>query len=277
MLGHQLHASLGRTHEVRATLRLDNASYGSAGLFTAATTYSGVDVHDTNRLLDIVGEFKPQAIVNAVGIIKQRAEGHESIPSLEINSLLPHRLALIARTAGARLVHFSTDCVFSGRRGGYSEADVPDAEDVYGRTKLLGEVTEPHCITLRTSLIGHELQRSASLVEWFLSQRGRVRGFRRAIFSGFTTIEAARIVQMLLERYPTAHGVWHASSEPIDKYSLLTLVKRQYGLDTEIDPDDEFQCDRSLDSTRFRKQFDYQPPSWESMIAEMHEQWSTKQ
>jgi dTDP-4-dehydrorhamnose reductase len=277
MLGHQLLATLGRTHDVKATLRQDIGTYAGAKLFDTSNSYAGVDVHDIDRLLAIVGEFRPEAIVNAIGIVKQRSEAHESIPSLEINSLLPHRLALVARSAGARLVHFSTDCVFSGRKGGYTEADMPDPEDLYGRSKLLGEVSEPHCITLRMSLIGHELQRSGSLVEWFLAQRGRVRGFRKAVFSGFTTIETARIVERLLERHAAASGLWHVSSEPIDKYTLLQLIKKYYEVDTEIDPHEDLQCDRSLDSSRFRTQFDYQPPSWETMIAEMHQQWSSKQ
>lgn len=269
MLGHRLLSHLQVRHSVKVTLRRDRRAYEGVGLFDASNTYDGVDVSSTDRMLEIVSDFRPEAIVNAVGLVKQRPIAHESIPSLEVNALLPHRLALVAASAGARFLHFSTDCVFSGRGGNYSEADMPDPEDLYGRTKLLGEVAQAHCLTLRSSLIGQELDRKSSLVEWFLAQKGPVLGYRRTVFSGFTTIEIARIVEMLLTKHPDAHGVWHVSSEPIDKFSLLGLVKKHYRLGTEIVPDDEVRCNRSLDSSRFRERFDYSPPSWDAMIAEM--------
>lgn len=276
MLGHQLFCELRRRHEVRVTLRQDRNTSRAYSIFSPSETYERVDMHSTDRLLDVVADFRPVVIINAVGIIKQRPMGAQSIPSLEINALLPHRLALLARSLNARLLHFSTDCVFSGRRGGYSEDDIPDPSDLYGRSKLLGELDGTGCLTLRTSVIGHELERRTSLVEWLLSQSGPVHGFRQAVFSGFTTIEMARIVETLIVKFPDAHGIWHVSSEPIDKFSLLNLIKKHYGLTTEIIPDDEFRCDRSLDSTRFREHFGYQPPSWDSMIAEMSEKRSLR-
>lgn len=272
MLGHQLFSVLKLRHDVKVTLRQGVAQYKTHGLFSASNAYEGVEMQCVDQLLNVVADFRPDVIINAIGIVKQLSVAKESIPSLEINALLPHRLALIARTVGARFVHFSTDCVFSGRKGNYSEADTPDPEDLYGRSKLLGEVGDAHCLTLRISLIGHELDRKTSLVEWFLSQKSPVQGFRKAIFSGFTTIEMARIVEMLILKHPDAHGIWHVSSEPIDKCSLLTLVKKHYGVSTEIVPNDEFRCDRSLNSARFRERFDYRPPTWESMIAEMSKQ-----
>lgn len=269
MLGHRLLAHLQARHVVKVTLRRERSVYESAGLFDAKNTYERVDANCTDRLLEVVGDFRPDAIVNAVGLVKQRPIAQEAIPSIEVNALLPHRLALVAASAGARFVHFSTDCIFSGTRGAYSEADAPDPEDLYGRTKLLGEVAHPHCVTLRTSLIGQELDRKTSLVEWFLAQKATVRGYRKTIFSGFTTIEMARIVEMILTKHPHVHGVFHVSSDAIDKYSLLRLVKKHYGLETALVPDDEVRCDRSLDSSKFRQQFDYSPPSWDAMVAEM--------
>lgn len=272
MLGHRLLLHLRKNHCVKVSLRQDLGAYQRYGLFDSSNSYGSVDVQSLDRILELVADFRPDAIVNAVGVVKQRSVAKESIPSIEINSLLPHRLALVARNSGARLIHFSTDCVFSGKRGHYSEDDRPDPEDLYGYTKLLGEVAGQRCVTLRTSLIGHELARKQSLVEWFLAQKNRVCGFRNAIFSGFTTTEMARIIEMLLVKHPEANGIWHVSSEPIDKFTLLNLVKKHYGLDTEIVAADEFRCDRSLDSRRFRECFDYQPPSWEAMIAEMSAQ-----
>lgn len=277
MLGHQLLKSLSPHHDVSVTLRRELAAYRAYGLFDSSNSHDNVDVLDRDRLLDLISEVRPDWVMNAVGIVKQRPQANEVIPSLKVNSLLPHELSLIVRCAGARLVHFSTDCVFSGRKGAYAESDQPDPVDLYGRSKLLGEVDAAHCLTLRTSIIGHELSRRKSLIEWFLAQRGRVFGFRKAIYSGFTTIELARVLDRIITDYPDASGVWHLASAPIDKFSLLEIVKKQYGLDTEIVPDDAFVCDRSLDGSRFEAAFDYQPPSWERMISEMREQHRSNQ
>jgi dTDP-4-dehydrorhamnose reductase len=167
------------------------------------------------------------------------------------------------------MVHISTDCVFSGRTGRYREADVSDAEDLYGRTKYLGEVDESHCVTLRTSIIGKELSRKQGLLEWFLSQTGSVQGFRNALFSGFTTLELSRIIEKILTEHPEKGGLYHVSSDPISKFDLLTLIKREMGLRIEIIPAEEPRLDRSLDSTKFRKEFNYTPPAWEEMIEEL--------
>ncbi|MEX2281184.1 MAG: SDR family oxidoreductase [Gemmatimonadota bacterium] len=269
MLGHQLFMHLRSVYDVKVTLREDIGHYARHGLFDSSNAYGRIDVTASATLDRVLMDFQPHAIINCIGIVKQLPIAKESIPSIEINALLPHKLAQMARKTDARLVHFSTDCVFSGRKGGYTETDTPDAEDLYGRTKLLGEVRGEGCLTLRTSLIGHELGRNTSLVEWFLSQKGHARGFRNAIFNGFTTIEMARIVEMLLTKYPAAQGVWHVSSDPIDKYTLLNLIRKHYRLDIQVEPDDVFKCKRSLDSTPFRKRFEYRPPSWENMIEEM--------
>ena len=270
MLGHQIFCHFTGRHDVSVTLRLGREAYERYRLFENRTAYYGIDARQTDGLLQVMADFRPEAVVNAVGIVKQRSEANEVIPSLEINSLLPHRLALVCRTVGARLVHLSTDCVFSGRKGNYRESDQPDAEDLYGRTKLLGEVSEPHCITLRTSMIGPELSRKTGLLEWFLAQRGRtVKGFTKAIFSGFPTSELAHIVERTLTDAPKAHGVYHVAAAPISKYDLLTLIRDRLRLPVTIEQDSTFECDRSLDASRFHRDTGYSPPTWEAMIDDM--------
>lgn len=269
MLGHRLIRHLRGRHEVRATLRQDAPAYAAYGLFGEQDAYFGVDVRSDGALTGVMADFRPDAVVNAVGIVKQRPSAKESIPSLEINALLPHRLAVLCRAAGARLVHLSTDCVFSGRGGMYREDHPSDAEDLYGKSKYLGEVHEPHCLTLRTSIIGLELSRRKSLVEWFLAQRGTIRGFRRAIYSGFTTAEMSRIIERLLTEHPDAGGVYHVASEPVNKYDLLVMLRDRLGRELEIVPDDDFRCDRSLDGSRFDAEFAYTPPSWAEMLDEL--------
>ncbi len=269
MLGHQLVESLEDRHAVHGTLRLDECAYLRIAEFLPRMVHYGVDARDYRTVSDVLHSVRPDAVINALGIVKQREEAKQAVVSLEVNSLFPHRLAHTCAEIGARLVHLSTDCVFSGRQGLYREADLPDAEDLYGRSKLLGEVVEEGCITLRTSIIGLELARRLSLVEWFLAQRGRISGFRKAVFSGFTTMEMARIIEDVLVFHAGRHGLYHVGSAPIDKYSLLCMLRDRIGRPLEIEPDNEFVCDRSLDSFRFQTDFGYTPPSWPAMLDEL--------
>ncbi len=268
MLGHQLLGCLQPCHEVKVTLRQHLGYYSAHRMFHEGNSFGSVDVRSFERVQHIVREFGPDVVINAIGIVKQRASAKEIIPSLEINALLPHLLAQLCLAVDARLIHFSTDCVFSGRKGSYVESDPSDAEDIYGRTKYLGEVHEENCLTLRTSIIGRELSNHGSLLDWFLEQTGEIKGFRGAIYTGFTTLEMSRIVQRLITDYPKASGVYHVSSEPISKYELLLLIREAFGHRVNIVPDDEFHCDRSLDSSRFREEFSYFPPTWSEMMRE---------
>ncbi len=272
MLGHRLVADLKNDFEVWATLRGSLGAYERYGVFDPARTLSGVDVLNVDAVTEAMARVRPDAVINCVGIIKQLASAKDPLLSVSINSLLPHRLHRLCQAGGARLIHFSTDCVFSGRTGNYTEDDPSDALDLYGRSKFLGETAGDGALTIRSSIIGHELQSATGLVEWFLSQRGgRIQGYRQAIYSGFTTIEMARIVRMVLTAQPQLSGTVQVSSDRINKYDLLMLVRRAFGVEVEIVPDDTVRIDRSLDSTRFRGLTGYMPPSWPQMIEEMAE------
>ena len=231
-----------------------------------------IDVENTDALLALVAQVMPDVVVNCIGLVKQLSQANDPLQALPINALLPHRLARICAVAGARLIHFSTDCVFSGRQGGYVEADLPDATDLYGRSKLLGEVAEPHTITLRTSIIGHELDGGArSLVNWFLAQEHRTKGFSKAIFSGLPTVEIARVLRDFIFPHPELHGLYHLSAEPINKYELLTLVAQAYDKSILIEASDELVIDRSLNSDRLREATGFQPAVWPALVAAMHD------
>ena len=231
----------------------------------------GIDVDNPDSLALLFAKVKPQVVINCIGLIKQLAEADDPLSAIPINALLPHRLARLCDVAGARLVHMSTDCVFAGTKGMYTEADMSDAKDLYGRSKYLGEVDYPHAITLRTSIIGHELSGAHSLVGWFLAQQGSVKGFRRAIFSGLPTVELARVIRDHVLPHPELHGLYHVSAEPINKFDLLTLVAQAYGKTTAITPDDKLAMDRSLDSSRFREATGYQPEPWPELVRRMRE------
>lgn len=231
----------------------------------------GVDVENHDSLVRTIAVVRPDVVVNCVGLVKQLASANDPLQAVPINTLLPHRLAALCQVAGARLVHFGTDCVFSGAKGNYLENDFPDADDLYGRSKLLGEVDYPHAITLRTSIVGHELSGHRSLVNWFLAQQGSVKGFTRAIFSGLPTVELARAVRDFVLPRPQLNGLYHVATMPINKFDLLKLVAQIYGKDIEIIPSDELVMDRSLNADRFKEATGYVPPEWLALVQRMYE------
>lgn len=231
---------------------------------------TGVDVENIDSLIGLFGEVKPDIVVNCIGLVKQLSEADDPLFAIPINSLLPHRLAKLCSVVGARLVHLSTDCVYSGRKGMYLETDQSDANDLYGRSKYLGEVDYPNAITLRTSIIGHELNGARSLVDWFLAQTGTVSGYKKAIFSGLPTVEIARVIRDFILPNPSLYGVYHVSADPINKYELLRLVSKTYNKQIEILPDENLVIDRSLDSSKFRAETGFTPQQWPQLVELMN-------
>ena len=273
MLGHQLLKSFQSNYHVTTTLRNSINSYKSFELFNHENSIFDIDVRNFKDINEVFVNVKPEVVINCVGIVKQRSESKDAIESIKINSLLPHQLELLCGQYNARLIQISTDCVFSGKKGDYLEEDIPDAEDIYGRTKLLGEVFSENAITLRTSIIGLELSRKQGLVEWFLAQRGTIKGYSKAIFTGFTTIELASIIDTIIIKHPGLTGLWHVSSNPINKYQLLNdLAVKLDRNDIEILEDKEFICDRSLNGSRFNSSTGYSPRSWDSMLDKLAKQ-----
>jgi dTDP-4-dehydrorhamnose reductase len=231
----------------------------------------GVDALNADQLAVCLDRIRPDAVINCVGLVKQLEVSNNVLDAVPLNTLLPHRLARLCSLVEARLIHMSTDCVFSGSRGLYTEADTPDAEDVYGRSKLLGEPTHENTFTLRTSIIGHELSGARSLINWFLSQSGSVRGYTQAIFSGLPTVEIARIIRDYVLPRPELSGLYHVSADPISKFALLRLVADVYKREIAIEPDDSVRINRSLDSSRFRAATGFLPEPWPEMIRRMHD------
>lgn len=267
MLGHKLIQSWNERFEVWTTLKGKFTDYEKYGVFDKRRTFDLIDAEKIETVEKALLEIRPEVIFNAVGIIKQLPTSKNVIKTLAINSIFPHRLAETAEKINARLINISTDCVFDGEKGFYKEEDISNATDVYGKSKNLGEVMGENCLTLRTSIIGRELQTSHSLVEWFLSNRGKsVKGFLNAIYSGFPTIILADIIADLIENHRNLSGLYHVSAEPINKFELLELINEAYQTDIEIEPFADFKIDRSLDSTKFRNETGFNPLSWREMI-----------
>ncbi|WP_158904651.1 SDR family oxidoreductase [Burkholderia sp. L27(2015)] len=232
---------------------------------------AGVDVENSDSLIRLIGMVQPAVVINCVGLIKQLDVANDPLAAITINALLPHKLAHLCKAAGARLIHISTDCVFSGTKGGYLESDPSDAEDLYGKSKFLGEVAYENSITLRTSIIGHELGEGAhALLDWFLSQQGAIHGYSRAIFSGLPTVELARIIAEFVIPRPQLSGLYHVAAAPIDKYALLHQIAAVYGKKIDIQPVTTPAIDRSLDATRFNEATGYEAPPWPELIERMY-------
>lgn len=261
--------SEGLEHEVYGTVR----SEASKSFFKPAEGLhfvSMADAENIDALVDVMAKVRPEAVINCIGLVKQLATADDPLVALPINAILPHRIARLCELIHARFIHISTDCVFSGSKGLYTEQDQPDAQDLYGRSKLLGEVDYPHAVTLRTSIIGHELRTRHGLVEWFLAQTGSVDGFTRAIFSGLPTCELARVVKDIVLSRPDLSGIYHVAAKPIAKYDLLTLINRQYQKGLVIRASERLIIDRSLSAARFHSETGYKAPSWDDLVAAMH-------
>jgi dTDP-4-dehydrorhamnose reductase len=270
MLGHTLWNSLSQSFpDTYTTIRSGVGDYGGDRLFDSDHVVDHIDVMDLRMLEGALRVIRPDVILNCIGITKRREDPQNPIPSIVLNAMFPHRLAMLAADVNAKLIHFSTDCVFDGRRGRYSDDAPANATDLYGRTKALGEVTGNNVLTLRSSFIGKEIREGTELLEWFLSQKNAVRGFKNAIYTGLTTLELCRVIEHLLLNYPDASGLYNVSSERINKFDLLRLIGEKMHRNVEIIPDESFHCDRSLDSERFRRDFGYTPPTWTKMAEEL--------
>ena len=270
MLGHRLWRELDRHMDAFATVRGPADDYASLGWFDPQRLIGGVDVLSDADLDRAMSTAKPDVVINAVGIVKQRPDSDNATGTIAVNALLPHRLADRCSAAGIRFIQISTDCVFAGTKGAYTEHDVPDARDLYGRSKLLGEVDRDGCLTVRTSMVGREIRTSRGLFEWFISHRGEIlAGFTHARFSGLTTPELSRVIAEIIQRHPDLRGVWHIAGDPINKFDLLTIVNDAFGLGSVLRADESFVCDRTLDASRFMNATGYRPPSWAAMVAEL--------
>ena len=270
MLGHKLIQVWNNKFEVWTTVRSNFTKYGNFQFFNEQRTIENINIEDIKSVEKTIKRLNPDVIVNGVGIIKQLPTAKDVIKTLTVNSIFPHQLAEIANQIGARLITVSTDCVFNGEKGGYAENDPSDAYDLYGKSKYLGEVVSENCLTIRTSIIGRELYTSHSLVEWFLSNRGGgIKGFVKAIYSGFPTVILADIIADIIINHPEIEGLYHISSQPINKFELLQLIKEAYQAPIEIEPFEDFEIDRSLDSGKFRKATGFEPLEWHEMIYKM--------
>ena len=270
MLGHKLYQVFKSEFETWVTLRNSASKFSSLNLFDENRVFENIDVTKFHLVAEVIDSLKPDIVVNAVGVIKQKSDATDTIKNIEINALFPHKVANVVNSINSRFITLSTDCVFDGMKGNYNESDLPNAKDLYGKSKHLGEVVDGHSLTIRTSIIGRELNTNKSLVEWFLSNNGKsVRGYSKAIYSGFPTIVLAKILVDIIKNKHGINGLYHLSSNPINKYDLLNLIKKKLDLNINIDNFVDFKIDRSLDSTKYRNVASFIPNDWKQLVGEM--------
>jgi len=276
MLGHKLFQILGEVYpETVGTISGDvtNPPFDRIPFFQSGKAIPNVSAMDFQGLEKIIRQMAPEVVINCLRVATHGGETAPVIQSITVNSLLPHRLAEMTKEQGARLIHFSSDCVFDGEKGRYTEEDAPNATHTYGQTRLLGEVCADNTLVLRGSVIGRELKGSSSLLEWLFFQQGKeIKGFTRAIYSGLTSIETANVVKLILERAPLLTGLYNVASAPINKYDLLKLAQKCFDLDVTIHKEEGFSVDRSLNAEKFSGATGYVAPSWSSMMKELAEE-----
>ena len=271
MLGHQVFAELARHATVWGTIRDARSSplVERIPLLQSDNVFYGVDAAAFDTVQRVIDEVAPDVIVNCAGVIKQRKSA-DAVAHISVNALFPHLLARAAEIIGARLITFSTDCVFSGDKGRYRDDDFADATDVYGRSKLLGEVAQSNTLTLRTSFIGRELKSRDSLLEWVLAQApGKVNGFTQVWWSGVTTNHMATVLSWIMIEHPRLAGIYNLSTERVSKYDLLLWIREAFDLDLEIVPVEQPVMDRSLLSDRFRAATGYAPPPLRVLVQQL--------
>ncbi|WP_354138930.1 SDR family oxidoreductase [Bradyrhizobium sp. LB11.1] len=269
LLGNAAFRSLSKMPgaEVTGTVRQETARALFDPALGARLTVVG-NIEDPAQQAALFDALRPDVVVNCVAV--GRPAPADPMRSVAVYAVLPQRLSQLCSRTGARFIQISSDGVFAGHRGAYTEADVPDADDVYGTSKLLGEVDAPHTVTLRTSIIGHELQGGSGLLEWFLSQQGECRCFTRAIFSGFPTIVLADMIRDIVIPRPDLCGIYHVATRPISKFDLLLLVAGRYGKSINLIADDRPAPDRSLVADRFARATGYKPPDWPALVDAMY-------
>lgn len=270
MLGSAVFMTLQNNEQfdVWGTVRNNNLNH----FYDSEKLIRNVDVLDYDSLISVFEKVKPDLVINCIGLIKQLATAKDPLSVLPINSLLPHRLAKLCTLNNSRLILISTDCVFSGKEGNYIESDISDAEDLYGKSKFIGEVTDlDNVLTLRTSIIGHEIQTKNALIDWFLSQDNLVKGYVNAIYSGFPTFELANVIQNFVIPNPQLSGLYHVATDPINKHDLLGLVAEIYKKQITIIADEKVRIDRSLNADRFKNATGYIAPDWPKLIEIMHQ------
>ena len=271
LIGHKILQEFTSYFEVFGTLHKSKNFYNNIKLFSGNNIIENIDVSEYEIVNGVINAINPDVVLNCVGITKRKDEINNSIKALTVNSVFPHQLANWAQNSGKKVIHFSTDCVFDGKTGNYNETSLTTAEDMYGRTKALGELKYERTLTIRSSFIGQELFGKTELLEWFLSQNGKqIKGFRNTFYSGVSTIFMAHVIRDIILNFPDLSGLYNLAPEkPISKFDLLSIAKTAFNVKVDIIPEDEHAHLPTLDGSKLRTKMNLVVPSWQSMMNEL--------
>ena len=276
MLGHQMWRRVnewakGSSHQVFGTVRKSKDHYQALGLPNTQNLFDGVDVGEFKKLDALLNQIKPSIVINCAGITLRKKDLSDIEKCYQLNGMLPQFVGQWCNTHDAKLFHFSTDCVYDGKKGSsYLESDMPSAFDHYGQSKYLGEASTGNSLTMRLSIVGRELENKTELVEWILSQKDKhAKGYNAVKYSGLTTAYVAREVIRVIEKYPEISGLYHVSSEPISKYEIMEKINAKFDLNIKIEKNNEIVSNKALDCSRYEKATGFQKPSWDQMIDDL--------
>jgi len=267
LIGHKLFQVIGEDLDTYAALHHSSAH----PLFSGANVFNNVDVLEFDKLTQLISDNQIDVILNCVGITKRNSDINNLEMAIATNALFPHRLANWAKTNNKRVIQFSTDCVFDGSIGNYSEDSATTGPDIYGKTKALGEIDYAHSLTIRSSFIGRELKAKTELLEWALSCKGqKIRGFDKAFYSGVSTIWMARTIKSIITDHKDLSGLWQLATEtPISKLDLLNQVNKSFELEMEIETDSSFETMPTLNGAKLKKAMSLNIPDWNVMMDEL--------
>lgn len=228
------------------------------------------DIYSSDKISKLLFEYNPDVVINCIGAVKQ-AEHLKPIDFIKVNSVFPHLLNGLTSIRNIRIIHFSTDCVFGEGPGTFTENDTPICKDIYGRSKLLGEITNCDLsMTIRTSIVGRELKNKYGLLEWFLNSGNVVRGYTNSYFTGLSTIRVSEVVGDIILSNKIYSGLYHLAAEKISKFELLLLFNDHFNLEKNIVPYAlEGKIDRSLDGTKLANKINLPKISWKQMVKKL--------
>ena len=273
MIGHKMYQTISKIHkDTWVTLRKSLTSYSYSEIYNPEKVIDNIDLINFQTISNQLNKINPDIVVNACGITIRRGIETLKSNSIILNSALPHFLNEWVTSNNKRLIHFSTDCVFTGAKGDYIDNDNKDAYDLYGSTKSMGEVIDSKfAITLRGSMIGSELENKTELFEWFLKQKSKtIKGFNKVIYSGITTTKMAEIVLKLIDQFPNLSGVYNISSKPISKFELLKLWNNLFDINANIEIDNSYTSNKNLISDNFYRTISMEQPDWVELSSQLN-------
>jgi len=268
MLGHKLYQTLSKTYDdVIPVFRKNKEHYHKFNLYKPEKMIGNTDVTDQSKLLAVLNSVKPDIICNCIGKTTRKINSEDSQSVIYLNSFLPHFISKWSSENNSYFIHFSTDCVFSGKNGPYKPNDFRDSRDLYGLSKILGETNSKYGLTIRTSIVGREIENQTEFFEWIFSSKNKsVSGYKNVFYSGVTTNYLSEVVAQLITKDSKSHGLLQVASPPISKLNLIKKVNSLFGLGMKINTDASKVSNKILSPVKFTITSGIKTQTWDEML-----------